>query len=159
MCGLGLLTALVLVSTSALPGSNTTYDDEAPIEVQQACIKWGGEYDICPELLQAICWHESRYTEDIKSGTCVGIMQINEPVHVARIDKLGVTDICDIDENIHVGADLLAELFENYPDAGTVLGLYHGEKDAVKKGRTGNYSSYTKAILEKSYELERIHGK
>lgn len=157
---LGLLTAIVLVASSAvMPETNTTYDTEAPVEVQEACMKWGGVYDICPELLEAICWNESRYETDLVNGTCKGIMQINEPVHTARIEKLGVTDIYDIDENIHVGADLLAELFADYPDAGTVLGLYHGEKKAVSKGKTGNYSTYTKTILEKSYELERVHGK
>lgn len=160
MRGIGLLTALVLVTSSnVMPETNTQFDTEAPIEVQEACMKWGGVYDICPELIQAICWNESRYETDLENGTCVGIMQINEPVHTARIEKLGVTDIYDLDENIHVGADLLAELFASYPDAGTVLGLYHGEKNAVSKGKTGNYSTYTKIILEKSYELERVHGK
>lgn len=160
MRGIGLITALVLVTSSnVMLEINTKFDTEAPIEVQEACIKWGKYYDICPELIQAICWNESRYETDLENGTCVGIMQINEPVHMARIEKLGVTDIYDLDENIHVGADLLAELFASYPDAGTVLGLYHGEKKAVSKGKTGNYSTYTKTILEKSYELERVHGK
>lgn len=160
MRGIGLITALVLVTSSnVMLEINTKFDTEAPIEVQEACIKWGKYYDICPELIQAICWNESRYETDLENGTCVGIMQINEPVHTARIEKLGVTDIYDLDENIHVGADLLAELFASYPDAGTVLGLYHGEKKAVSKGKTGNYSTYTKTILEKSYELERVHGK
>ncbi len=157
---IGFLTALVLVASSAvMPEANTKFDTEAPIEVQEACMKWGGVYDICPELLQAICWNESRYETNLLNDTCKGIMQINEPVHTARIEKLGVTDIYDLDSNIHVGADLLAELFADCPDAGTVLGLYHGEKTAVKKGKTGNYSVYTKTILEKSYELERLHGK
>lgn len=156
----GLLTAAVLVfcPLKQMPDA-ITYDNEAPIEVQEACQKWGKFYDICPELLQAICWHESRYFLDVDNGTCRGIMQINEPVHAERMEKLGVTDLYDLDSNIHVGADYLAELFADYPDAGTVLGLYHGEKNAVSKGKTGNYSKYTKSILEKSYELERIHGK
>lgn len=93
MRGLGLLTAIVLVSSSLMPVTNTQYDTEAPVEVQEACTKWGEYYDICPELLQAICWNESRYETDLVNGTCVGIMQINEPVHTARIEKLGVTDI------------------------------------------------------------------
>lgn len=160
MRGIGLITALVLVTSSnVMLEINTKFDTEAPIEVQEACIKWGKYYDICPELIQAICWNESRYETNLENGTCVGIMQINEPVHTARIEKLGVTDIFELDSNIHVGADLLAELFTYYPDAGTVLGLYHGEKNAVSKGKTGNYSTYTKTILEKSYELERVHGK
>lgn len=159
MRGLGLLTAIVMLCFPVMPDTITMFDNETPIEVQEACIKWGEYYDICPELIQAICYHESRYVLDVDNGTCKGIMQINEPVHSERMKKLGVTDLYDLDSNIHVGADYLAELFADYPDAGTVLGLYHGEKNAVKKGKTGNYSNYTKGILEKAYELERTHGK
>lgn len=159
MGGIGFLTLLLTIGQlSTEPIIN--FDSETPVEVQEACNKWGGEYDICPELLQAICYHESRYEADVKSGTCVGIMQINEPVHADRLIKLGITDIYDIDSNIHAGADLLAELFNNYSsDAGTVLGLYHGEKYAIQNGKKGIYSEYTKEILEKAYDLERLHGK
>lgn len=160
MCGIGFLTALALTFCQLSTEPITNFDNETPLEVQEACNKWGGEYNICPELLQAICYHESRYTADAENGSCVGIMQINEPVHADRIKRLGVTDIYDIDSNIHVGADLLAELFENYSsDAGTVLGLYHGEKYAIRKGKKGIYSNYTNEILEKAYDLERLHGK
>ena len=160
MRGIGVITAVFLLLFPIMPDTGTIiYDTEAPVEVQDICNKYGEMYDICPELLQAICYHESRYTYNAKAGSCKGIMQINEPVHKDRMKKLGVTDIYDMESNIAVGADLLGELFADYTDAGTVLGLYHGEKDAIKKGKSGNYSDYTKEILEKAYELERLHGK
>ena len=86
-------------------------------------------------------------------------MQVNEPYHKDRLKKLGVTDIYDMDGNIHTGADYLAELFASYEDPAAVLGLYHGEKNAVKKAASGNASSYVKRILKKSEELEKLHGK
>ena len=160
MRGIGVITAVFLLLFPIMPDTGTIiYDTEAPVEVQDICNKYGEMYDICPELLQAICYHESRYTYDAVNSSCKGIMQINAPVHKERMAKLGVTDIFDVDSNIHVGADYLAELFADYPDAATVLGLYHGEKNAVAKGKSGNYSKYTKEILEKAYELERLHGK
>lgn len=133
--------------------------EDAPDEVKEICEKYGTEYNICPELLEAICWNESRYTADIAAGSCKGIMQVNEPFHKDRLKKLGVTDIYDMDGNIHTGADYLAELFASYEDPAAVLGLYHGERNAVKKAASGNASSYVKRILKKSEELERLHGK
>jgi hypothetical protein len=60
---------------------------------------------------------------------------------------------------MYVAADYLHDLFEEHEDAATVLMLYHGEKNAVSKGKSGNVSSYAKGILERSEELERFHGK
>lgn len=54
---------------------------------------------------------------------------------------------------------LREELFEKYSEAAVVLGLYHGEKNAVKKAESGKMSSYVAGILERSAELERLHGK
>ena len=86
-------------------------------------------------------------------------MQINEPYHKERMERLGVTDIFDLEGNIHVGADYLAELFAQYQDVGVVLSVYHGESKAVERANKGNLSKYVKKILAKSEELERLHGK
>jgi len=154
-----IITAASIALMPVLPDA-TVYDPDIPQEIQIACEKYGEEYDICPELLEALCFQESRYTPDVTGGSCKGLMQINEPVHKGRMEKLGVKDIYDIDGNIHVGADYLAELFTDYSsDAGTVLMLYHGEKNAISKGKKGNYSKYAQAVLKKSEQLERQHGK
>ena len=139
--------------------AQTNVDEETPLEVRIACNKYGAEYDICPELLEAICYNESRYLPDVFNGTCRGIMQINEPYHKERMERLGVTDIYDLEGNIHVGADYLAELFAQYEDVGVVLSVYHGESKAVERAKKGNLSKYVKKILAKSEELERLHGK
>ena len=74
---LTLLLAAALALTPAITAS-AKYDAEidAPDDVKEICEKYGAEYDICPELLEAICWNESRYTVKITAGTCKGIMQI-----------------------------------------------------------------------------------
>lgn len=156
------ITLITTVSMLLMPlkVDTTTYYPDVPAEIQVACEKNGAEYDICPEFLEAICFEESRYTADVIGGSCKGLMQINEPVHKERMEQLEITDIFDIDSNIHVGADILHELFTDYSsDAGTVLMLYHGEKNAIKRGKQGNYSNYAQRILDKSAELERNHGK
>ena len=126
---------------------------------QQACIEYGEQYGICPELLMAIIETESRGQADVIGGDCVGLMQINPKWHKDRMKRLGVTDLFDERSNILVGTDLLAELFEEYSEAAIVLGLYHGEKNAIKKAESGKMSSYAEGILERSTELERLHGK
>lgn len=125
-----------------------------PQDVQEAAEKYGQEYDISPELLLAIMRYESCYVQDVSNGNCKGIMQINVPFHRERIKKLGITDIYDVDSNIHVGADYVAELHESYEDYAIVLGIYHGESDAIERAEQGNYSGYVTKVLKKQQELE-----
>ena len=150
---------IIALAMCMLPTTIPVPDDGIPEDVKAICEKYGNEYDIAPELLEAICWNESRFTAKAENGSCKGIMQINITAHKSRMEKLGVTDIWDIDSNIHVGADYLAELFNSYEDVGAVLGSYHGEKNAVDRAKKGNLSSYSKRILKKAAYYERLHGK
>lgn len=75
------------------------------------------------------------------------------------MEELNANDLLDIDTNIHVATDYLSELFEKYEDVGTVLMVYHGEKDAVLKSERGYLSKYAREILERSYYYEDLHGK
>lgn len=128
-------------------------------EEQEACVKYGEEYGICPELLMAMIERESSGQADAVNGDCKGLMQISQKWHANRMERLGVTDIYDVDGNIHVGTDYLAELFEKYGEAATVLMVYHGEKNAVEKAENGEISKYADWILTRSAELERWNGK
>lgn len=136
--------------------ANTVIDTETPWQIWEIADKYGEEYGICPELILAVCYQESRYQTDAVSagGDCFGIMQIQAKSHTARMKRLGVTNLLDADQCVHVGTDYLAELFEQYEDVGIVLGIYHGEKTAFTKT-----SNYTLEILERSYNLETLHGK
>lgn len=129
------------------------------VEAQEACIKYGEEYGICPELLMAIIETESCGERYAENGSCKGLMQISAKWHKDRMKHLGVTDIYDIDGNIHVGADYLSELFEEYGEAATVLMVWHGEENAVSNAEKGIISEYADKILQRSAELERVHGK
>lgn len=138
---------------------------EDPYTIPQAVIdsaeKWGEEYGICPEFLEAVAWAESRYNPSVsnKSGTCHGLMQISWSAHSDRMKRLGVTDIFDLDQNMHTAADYLTELFEQYEDPARVLMEYHGEPTAGAFCEACKMSSYASGILEMSAELEELHGK
>lgn len=147
-----LVWCLIPISAQA----RTEVDTETPWQIWEIADKYGQEYNICPELILAVCYQESRYKVDAVSaaGDCFGIMQIQAKSHKSRMKRLGVTDLLDADQCIHVGADYLAELFEQYEDVGIVLGIYHGESTAFTKT-----SAYTTEILERSEHLERLHEK
>jgi len=128
-----------------------------PIEIEGVCEVYGKKYNIAPELLEAIIWKESRFTQYAvnASGTCKGLMQIHTGSHKKRMERLGVTDIFDVTSNIIVGADYLSELLQEN-DLETAIMLYNGDKRAYEEGYT---SSYVRKILEVSQALERSHFK
>lgn len=155
------LLSVLIPSLTVHAGKVETEEIEVPAKVQEACDKYGEEYGISPELLEAICWKESRFDNKAVDSTlkCIGLMQVNAPTHRKRMQRLGICDLFDVDNNVHVGADILSELFDYNEDVSLVLMLYHGEKNAIYKAKRGKTSKYAKEILEISEELERAHGK
>lgn len=146
-----IMWSFVEFTSTAQPAG--TYISE---DAQETCVKYGEEYGICPELLMAMIERESSGRPDAESGGCKGLMQISDRWHKDRMERLEVTDIYDVDGNIHVGADYLTELFEKYEDVGIVLMVYHGEKNAATKTELSDYADW---ILTRSAELERMNGK
>ena len=126
---------------------------------QKACVDYGNEYFICPELLMAIIETESSGDPKAKNGTCTGLMQVSSRWHADRMKRLGVKSLYDERGNVHVGTDYLVELIKKHGDVATALMVYHGESDALSKADVGIISDYASKILERSTELERLHGK
>lgn len=156
------LTAFLIVSTVLLFPSNAYAEEEETFISQtayEACVEYGDEYGICPEFIMAIIERESCGQPDVENGSCKGLMQVSVKWHKDRMERLGVTDIFDERSNILVGTDYLSELFEKYEDPATVLMVYHGEKNAVKKSENGKISKYAQGILKRSEELEKLHKK
>lgn len=153
---LGLLISLAIFAKIAFAAEEEVV---IPKEVEFWCEKYGAEYDIAPEVLEAVCWVESRCTPDAQSAdkSCKGLMQIKPSCHQERMNRLGVRNIFGTWENIKVGADYLAELSQS-EDIAVALTIYNGQSDAkVAAARKGEYSAYVKKILEISEELERQH--
>ena len=154
---LAILIMCTLTGTTVNAAGKDTYISK---EVQRACIKYGEEYNICPELLMAMCEKESSGRADAVNGPCKGLLQVNENVHKERMERLGVTNLYDIDSNVKVAADYLLELFEENEDIYLVLMKYNmGDATAERLYEQGIYSKYAVSITERSEELERIHGK
>lgn len=140
----------------------TTHAEEVPADVRAAAEEIGGEYGICPELLEAICYQESRFQPGVigAGGLYIGIMQVNHEIHAARMKKLGVTDLTDMRSGMLVGADYLAELFELYEDPAVALMAYGGWGRKIGyHEQTGDMPGYVKSVLERSARYERDHQK
>lgn len=153
-----ILSVVIMLSAplTATAKDNDTYISET---AQETCIECGEKYGISPELLMAIAEKESSGNRYVVNGSCKGIMQISERWHEKRMAELGVKDIYDERGNILVATDYLAELFEEYEDVSLVLDVYNGNSKAESNYDNGIISKYSKSILERSAELERIHGK
>lgn len=124
-----------------------------PQEVVEISQELGEQYGICPELIQAICWAESRYKPDAENGGCIGIMQVYEYWHRDRMERLGVTDLRDMRGNMAVATDYLAELFEESHDIGYVLMVYNGTTNARELADKGQLTEYARMVLDVSAEL------
>lgn len=111
-------------------------------------------YHISPNFVMAVIWKESRFATDAENGPCKGLMQVKESCHKERMERLGVTDLSNPYENIQVGVDYLAELFETYEDDAIVLDMYNGNTKAISNYEKGKLSSYSKSVLEKAVDYE-----
>ena len=164
---LGILIGVVVLSTPIQAQANslsyipTEEETGIPSDIYEYANIIGAEFDICPELLLAMAERESCFTATAENGACKGLMQVNAKTHRQRFEDAGwdSSEWSDAYKNMYVAASYLSDLFEQYEDVGIVLGVYHGESNAVEKGKSGKLSSYTIKILKRSEELERLSGK
>ena len=157
-----LLIALLIASSLTMTvnaQSDVPEDTYLSEEIQGYCVEVGEEYGICPELLMAIIETESAGVADAENGNCKGLCQVSDKWHKERMEKLGVDDLFESYGNILVATDYLSELAKNYVDIGLVLHLYNGDSRAWKFAESGELSNYAEKILNRSAELERLHGK
>lgn len=167
--GGGILAATVLCCNPVPAYANSqsiqqvTYQDGIPEEIRPYFDQVGAEFNICPELLEAIAYRESRFVPKAKNKNHIGIMQVNVKIHKKRIEKYGWTeaDMYDPYKNITVAADYLYELYEKYGDDNPIiLNIYSGNSKANAYYKEyGFLSEYCKDVLTRSEEYETLHGK
>lgn len=152
-----LIVSLVIPALNIEAAAQQTISEELLIEYTEEI---GQQYGICPELLQAIAERESSLHIYATNGTCKGLMQISEEWHRDRMERLGATNIYDTYSNILLAADYLVELAEENDDLYYVLMRYNMKKSTADKlYEAGEYTDYAVGIVERSAELERLHGK
>lgn len=161
---LWIVIVTVIVIVLSLWGIATAWEvqaesiDDWEMYIEEVC----EEYNICPELVEAIIERESAWDPKAENQGCIGLMQIDPVFHKGRINRLGVKDLKDPYDNILVGVDYLSELFKRYKDIYAVLMFYnagYSDKYGLGAWEKKNYSDYAVEVAERSKELERMYGK
>lgn len=152
-----MLAALILAMASCQTAQAAV---QVPEDVRRLSVELGGQYGICPELIQAVCFTESSFDPRAENDGCIGIMQVNPAWHKDRMERLGATDLYDTRQNMTVGVDYLHELSEEHEDISIALMTYNGDSRvrSVENGESA-VSDYADSILMLSAELERENGK
>ena len=133
---------------------------DVPLEedLQTYIFELSEEIGINPSIVIAIIEKESNY--DISAvgdhGRSLGLMQIQYRWHTARMDSLGCDDLLDPYQNVTVGIDILADLFEENESVEWVLMAYNGGHVYVNRlAEEGSVSEYASRVIEIANGLER----
>lgn len=168
IAGGSMVVSLFLTSSITAEAKSPVYqtsqsDDGIPKEIREVFEKVGEDFGICPELMEAMAYRESRFVESVKSGNYYGIMQVNVKIHKDRIEKYGYTadDLLKAEPCITVAADYLKELFDTYGDDDPLILMYYsGNSKAIPNYKEyGWMCPYVKSTLARAAEYERKHGK
>lgn len=106
------------------------------------------ETNIEPTIILAMIDRESDFEADVigDGGDSFGLMQIQPKWHTERMDKLGVNDLLDPEQNVAVGIDYMEEMLAKY-DGNTDMALV-----AYNAGPTGAYEHwFSKGVYSSEY--------
>ena len=129
-------------------------DIKDKIIIDEAITEYGAKYEVDTDLIKAIIFCESdgkiKARNKNKDGTTDhGLMQINSCNHEWLKKELGITDFYDINQNIHCGVFMIADLMDRHTDLHTVLMAYNmGEKRTRELRSQGIYTSkYSRKVM------------
>ena len=165
---LGILVGVLFqpINSLACDGYDSTIqcDDGIPDDIRTYCEQVGAAFGICPELLEAMAYNESRFIPTVKNGKYYGLMQVDVQIHEKRLIKYGLTveDMYDPYNNLLVAADYLQELFDTYGDDDPLILCFYCGVSSKKVNTYKEYGfipSIVEGILDRSAYYERLHGK
>lgn len=136
------------------------YDVPLSDEIQRYIMNVCRYYEMDPALVLAVIEQESGYDETAvgDGGEAYGLMQVQVRWHLARMERLGVTDLLNPYENVAVGVDILAEKLDEGLGTGWALMAYNGGNQyANEMKQAGRISDYAKGIIERAEELNGKH--
>ena len=120
------------------------------------------EYGLSTNIVMGVISTESKFNISAigDRGEAFGLMQVQKKWHRKRMSKLGITDLMNCYNNVHVGIDFLAELYKanNKNWHKTLMAYNGGQAYANRRIRNGLYSSeYSRKVMSKAekYKAER----
>lgn len=137
--------AMLAVSSPALAADPTDTILRAAAEMTEA-------YDLPAGLLLAVAETESDFDPSCRTGSCVGLMQIHSAYagSFARAAGLESYSLTDVEDNMRIGAYLLADYLGRYEgDIHFALMCYNlGEAGALRKLASGVESTgYSRKVV------------
>lgn len=158
----GILTSLVLLSAPlSVRAGSPSPDDGIPEGIRVIFEEVGSEYNLDPELLEAMAFYESRFVPTVTNKHYYGLMQVSVKVHSERMAKYNITTkgMLEPGNNVRVAADYLSELYASYEDTTLVLMAYAGNTSAIKNyNKSGKVPKSIQRVLDKQAEYNSIHN-
>lgn len=116
----------------------------AQLETNNHIDKIAKRYGLNPDIVKALIEEESGWVASAEgdNGNSIGLMQIQERWHKERLTRLGITNLCDPEQNVTVGCDILSELLNKYGNYEDALSVYNS-------GNTEDGKAYAERILNK----------
>lgn len=150
---------LAIVTTLAAPTTCHAEEVEIPEDIQRYCEEVGEEYSIAPELLEALCWQETRCK--VRDN----ITQITNPKWFKEgIEATKTTNLKSPKQNIRVCAYYLKQYFElgttedeygeQEADVYLVLEAWNeGPENALRNYNPNRPSYYARKVVEISEQI------
>ena len=146
------------VTEAPKPPEHTYFNVPMDHDLQDYIFGICEDYDVAPELIVSMIYHESGFHADSvatsDSGCAYGLMQIMPRWHQARMERLGCSDLLDPYQNILVGVDLIAENIRSGRGVEWALMAYNGGSAyADRKASEGLVSDYAASVIDYANDL------
>lgn len=127
------------------------FNVELPQYLQDYIISECRKVGIRPAIVVAMIERESRFNQYAMGddGRSFGLMQIQPKWHLQRMIDLGCTDLFNPTQNVTVGINYLAELYNTYGDITKALVAYNCGS------YNGTITNYATEVMARASELER----
>lgn len=135
--------------SSTISETQKYYTVNLSTDVQDVIFAECEKYNIPPEIIVAMIERESQFNQYGigDDGRSLGLMQIQPKHHIQRMIELGCTDLFDPIQNVTVGINILAELYNRYGDLPQALVAYNGGS------YKGTITNYAKWVMTRANEL------
>lgn len=131
--------------------SNEISSIDIDMEIYNAVVKYAAEYEIDEKLILAVIKTESDFDQYALSyADCKGLMQLNDIFFKEEMKEFGITDIYDIDSNVHLGTYYLRDCInKSNGDIKLALMMYNeGYSGALKTFNNYGYSNYAYKVFD-----------
>ena len=158
----GQTLAIPAPTAPAEPPPQQALDHPRRAELERSFDRWADEYDIPVALLEAVCWHESRWRADAESEVgAIGLCQLLPDTAGWVADRLldAQLDPWVVDDNVRMSARFIRWLLDRTGEdvAQTLASYYQGHRSVSDRGWYGDTIRYVDAVIDLRWRFEGEH--